>query len=323
MKIIKRFIYFSLFILFLTDMVLAMGEIPSTTEIVTPSLEYSREFGLPGAGERQFYHPQDVKVSVIGNLETGLGSVFVVDSGNNRIQRLDEGGAFIYQFGGFGTDPGKFNDPQGIAIDFNYRIYVSEKENDRLQLLDIRGNFLSYVATGEYNFRALLDPAGLEVDNLGNLYVADSGNDRILKFDDSGRFLMEIGGFGVGAGFLNHPLDVAVDKDRSIYVADTGNNRIQKFDIDGRPVLSFGSGPGELIAPSGIALDDNFVYVSDSGNNRICVYTKKGKFVLAFGQKGFGKGEFSNPRGISLGKKGRLYVADSGNHRIQELMVKY
>ena len=75
--------------------------------------------------------------------------------------------------------------------------------------------------------------------------------------------------------------------------------------------------------PQGITVDDNFVYVSDTGNNRICIFTRKGAFVLAFGTKGFGRGEFSGPVGLSLGKKGRLYVADTGNHRIVELKVRY
>ncbi len=308
-------------LLMLAGAACAMGEIPATTEVVTPSIEYSREFGLPGSGDRQFYYPQDVKVALVGDLETGLGNIFIADTGNNRVQRLDENGGFIYQFGGFGQDPGKFNTPVGIAVDFNYRIYVSEKDNDRIQLFDIRGNFLNYVATGEYGYRSLQDPAGMDVDSLGNLFVADSGNDRVLKFDDAGNFLGEVGGFGVGSGFFNRPTDVAVDRDRNIFVVDSGNNRVQKFDLDGRPLFSFGD--RMLFMPQSIAIDDRFIYVSDSGNNRVCLFTKKGQLVLAFGQKGFGRGEFSNPMGVSLGKRGKLYVADNGNHRIVELKMSY
>lgn len=299
--------------------VFAMGEIPSTTEVVNPTVEYVREFGLPGSGERQFYYPQDVKASIIGDMETGLGNLFIADTGNNRIQRLDQDGGFVYQFGGFGNGDGKFNTPVGIAVDYNFQIYVSEKDNNRIQLFDIRGNFLTEVATGDIKYRALLEPAGMDVDALGFLYVADSGNDRILKFDSTGNFIAEIGGFGVGSGFLSRPLDVALDRDRNIYVSDTGNNRVQKYDIDGRPLFSF----GDFSRPHGIAVDDKFIYVSDRGNDRICIYTKKGELVLSFGRKGFGQGEFNEPMGISFGRKGQLYVVDSSNHRIQELKVRY
>jgi hypothetical protein len=98
---------------------LAMGELPTTSEVVTPTMAYTRDYGLPGSGERQFYFPQDVKVPLVGNLETGLGDMFITDTGNNRVERLDRNGGFVSQFGGFGADPGKFNGPTGIAVDFN------------------------------------------------------------------------------------------------------------------------------------------------------------------------------------------------------------
>ena len=130
----------------------------------------------------------------------------------------------------------------------------------------------------------------------------------------------------MGPGFLNQPLDVAVDRDRYIYVADTGNNRVQKFDIDGRLMKIIDKtedGLGQLSKPAAIAVDDSFVYVSDSGNDRLVVFTKEGKYVLAFGVRGAGPGEFKSPGGISLGKKGKLYIADTGNQRIQVLKISY
>jgi len=167
----------------------AMGSIPTTTEVLVPTIDVVREFGRPGSGDRQFYYPQDVDAALVGDLSTGLGNVFVADTGNNRVERLDEDGTFVYQFGKFGADHGQFNTPVGIAVDFNNRLYVSERDNDRVQLFDIRGNYMRDVATAEVSYRKLLDPAGMDVDLWGNLYVADSGNDRILKYDDAGNFM--------------------------------------------------------------------------------------------------------------------------------------
>src|SRR3989344_8388832 len=45
----------------------AMGEVPSTTEVVNPTIEYVRDFGLAGSGERQFYYPRDPKVAGVGD----------------------------------------------------------------------------------------------------------------------------------------------------------------------------------------------------------------------------------------------------------------
>src|SRR3989339_1619106 len=60
-------------ILALQRVACSMGEIPSTSEIIVPVLEYSGQIGMPGAGDGQFYSPHDVKASIVGNSETGLG----------------------------------------------------------------------------------------------------------------------------------------------------------------------------------------------------------------------------------------------------------
>ncbi|NQT29010.1 MAG: 6-bladed beta-propeller [Candidatus Saganbacteria bacterium] len=298
--------------------VYAMGEAPPTTEVIVPILEYVRQFGHSGSGDGQFFYPND--------LDVAMNSFYVADTGNNRVQKLDDDGTFAYQFGGFGTEVGKFNSPVGIAVDFNFRIYVSEKDNDRVQIFDNQGNFLSRIATGEIELKTIHDPAGIDVDLMGNVYIADSGNDRILKFDDGANFQEEIGAFGYGDGFFDTPLDVALDRNQDIYVADTGNNRIQKLDMDGYPVFAIGEpeNPDIFYRPSGIAVDDRFIYVCDSGNNRVKIFLKQtGQFVLSFGKKGTGPEQFDGPIGISIANPGRIFVADTGNNRIQEFKLSY
>ena len=60
------------------------------------------------------------------------------------------------------------------------------------------------------------------------------------------------------------------------------------------------------------------IYVSDGyGNDRVVVFDKNGKFVRAWGKLGTGPGEFSQPHSIALDSKGRVYVADRNNARIQ------
>jgi DNA-binding beta-propeller fold protein YncE len=73
--------------------------------------------------------------------------------------------------------------------------------------------------------------------------------------------------------------------------------------------------------PQGIAVDDRYIYVSDTGNNRILVFSKNGGFLVAFGNKGSGRGEFNGPRGISIGRDGHIFIADTNNHRIQEFAI--
>ena len=106
------------------------------------------------------------------------------------------------------------------------------------------------------------------------------------------------------------------------------NNRIQKIQPDGNvtSIGEYGSELGEFSSPSGVAIDskDN-LYVADTENNRIQKIqpdgniTSIGSFNLSekIGYNNFGPGEFNSPSGVAVDSKDNLYVADTGNNRIQ------
>ena len=130
----------------------------------------------------------------------------------------------------------------------------------------------------------------------------------------------------MGQGTLSSPRNVAVAADGRVYVADSGNHRIQVFDTDGAPIFTFGENgleAGQFNEPWSVAVDDEFVYVSDTWNNRIQKFTLDGEYVLQFGTGGTpavateGGGQFYGPRDIMLGDSNKLFVTDTGNHRIQ------
>ena len=81
---------------------------------------------------------------------------------------------------------------------------------------------------------------------------------------------------------------------------------------------SYGSGEGEFIGPSGVAVDskDNML-VADQGNDRIQVFDSNGKFLFAFGSYGTREGQFNYPHGVAVDSKGNILVADTFNNRIQ------
>jgi len=104
----------------------------------------------------------------------------------------------------------------------------------------------------------------------------------------------------------------------NIYVADEGNNRIQKFTSDGQFLTKwgeFGTGDGEFISPSGIAIDDsNYVYVVDS-HHGVQKFTPDGKFVAEFEDGLYDAGR----KAIDVDSESNLYVSAASGHIAKKL----
>ena len=138
---------------------------------------------------------------------------------------------------------------------------------------------------------------------------------------------LTIGTEGVKPGCFHSPLGVAVDYEGNVYVSDTGNSRVQKFTYDSKEkkyvyVNAYGkrgSDIGELDKPYGIAVWDGFLYVADNQNSRITKIDSSGQFLSAKGNDGDELGEFHHPVGLSFDLEGNLFVADSGNDRVQKV----
>ena len=172
------------------------------------------------AGELEF--PSDVAPDAEGNL-------YVVDSGNDRVQKLTAAGKPLASWGGPGSGPGQFATPLGIALGPDGSVYVTDSLNHRIHKLDASGRFLAVWGEPGNGPGQFAGPAGIAVDGAGRVYAVDRGNDRVQVFDATGRFLGAFGERGTGKGQLLRPYGVAVDDERNVYVVDTGNSRIQVF----------------------------------------------------------------------------------------------
>ncbi len=131
--------------------------------------------GSAGAGSGQFANVQAVAISG--------GNVYVVDRGNDRIEKFSAAGAYQSQFGTKGIGPGQFTSPFGIATEPSTGdLYVSDKEANRLEKFTPTGGYLaSFGATGAGNgqFSA---PRGIALTATSTMYIADSANNRIDKW---------------------------------------------------------------------------------------------------------------------------------------------
>ena len=117
-------------------------------------------------------------------------------------------------------------------------------------------------------------------------------------------------------GQFTNPRGIAIDSQGLVYVTEWGNHRVQKFTPNKKFVAqfgSYGSCPGQLNCPHGIAIDTagtGLVYVSEGGNHRVSVFTSDGAFFSTF------EGYYNIPIGLKFDKNGLFYVCNYGINQI-------
>ena len=107
-------------------------------------------------------------------------------------------------------------------------------------------------------------------------------------------------------------------------VSEFSGHCVSVFGPNGHKLHSFGtrgSGQGQFMNPTGVALDcEENILVADKNNHRIQKFSADGHFLAAVGTKGSGRLQFSNPKGIAVNKSNnKVYVVDKGNSRVQVL----
>jgi len=270
-------------------------------------------YGSTGNG--LFNGPEGIAIDSAGN-------VYVVDTGNNLVQKFTSAGTFVTQWGGAGSGNGQFNKPVGIALDSTGNVYVADMDNNRIQVFTSGGTFVTKWGGTFGSQNGLFEwPRGIAV-NGGNVYVADTNNHRIQVFTSAGTYVTQWGSQGSGNGQFDYPSGITFDSAGNVYVADTLNCRIQKFTSAGVYVTQWGghsgSGNEQFEAPFGIALDSaGNVYVTDADLNRIQEFTSAGAYITQWSSGGSGIGQLNAPTGIALDSNGNVYVADTSNNRIQ------
>jgi tripartite motif-containing protein 71 len=243
------------------------------------SRTFIRKWGKYGTGDGEFNGPIDVAMYMEG---IDPKYVYVVDSGNNRIQKFDGVGNFVGKWGTLGYGDGEFNQPISVDIDDEGYVYVTDFGNNRIQKFDSNGNFVLKWGSEGTDAGQFQGPYGIAFENDERfdpkyIYVTDQGNHRVQIFTKSGEFVRAFGSYGSGNGQLSSPSGISTQDGRS-HIADTGNSRYMLFDISGKFVGkggTKGTKDGQLMKPVGISHDGSFLFISDEELHRISVFARK------------------------------------------------
>ena len=237
--------------------------------------------------------------------------VKVFDASGNEVATLDPGDGSLDHV------------PVYIAIDpISSEVYVSDRLAGAIYVYTKDNAFArKFAAPAELG---AWQPLGITFDAAGNFYVTNLAGEAatVLQFDRTGAIVRTLG----AAEGMSFPNGVAVDKDGYVYVTDSNNGRLLVFGKEGTVVARIGRGAdaGKLGLPRGIAVDEKGrVFIVDTTGQGVQVDkayaagSQRLEFVGFVGTQGVGNGQFSFPNGVAVDARGRIYVSDSSNNRVQ------
>jgi sugar lactone lactonase YvrE len=173
----------------------------------------------------QFFGPRDVAVSD--------GAIYIVDTGNERIQQFTRDGVFVDAWGGHGSAPEQLIEPVGIALGPEGNLYVADSGNARISIFTPGGEPVARWPVAAW---PAPDPGGLPpayqpylaFDAAGNLYATASNAGQVLVFDREGTVIRTI--TEAGADRLAQPIGVAVAPEGEVLFTDIGQDAVLTYD---------------------------------------------------------------------------------------------
>ncbi|TNE43103.1 MAG: hypothetical protein EP343_34420 [Deltaproteobacteria bacterium] len=295
----------------------------------------------------------------------GQGGMFVLDSGNSQVRKIDATGqVFIYAGDLEGYKDGKLRDarffyPTGLAQDKQGNLYVADTGNLRIRKIDPQG-VVSTIAgatrfrNGAWHETQLNEPKGLAFDSKGNLYVADAANHRIVVFDTKGnsRILLGSGGqrmLRIRSRFvqpgvqkrksfhLYNPVDIAVSPSDTVAMTQQFDSKLLLVEPNGKEFFwgnstsSAGYDGSYTVAsfrsPEGLTyLKDGRLLIADTAAHRIRIINATNDKVSTLAGTGAAgkldgeakKATLNEPKGLLVDEaRKRVYIVDTGNHLIR------
>jgi hypothetical protein len=162
--------------------------------------------------------------------------------------------------------------------------------------------------------------SGIAVDGRDHVYLFTRAKPPVQVFDAEGKFIR-----AWGQDSIKTAHHIKIDGKGNVWIADIGHHVVRQFTPEGKLLRTLGTeghagcDDTHLNRPTDMAITPaGDVFVSDGyGNARVVHFDARGKYVKAWGKLGSKPGEFSIPHAIAVDSKGRLYVADRNNVRVQ------
>jgi len=243
------------------------------------------------------------------------GNLFIADSQNGRIRRVDAStgiittvagnGGFTFSGDGGPATAASLNHPGGVALDTNGNLFIADAYNCRIRRVDATTGTITTVAgNGQFSFSgdggpataaALWFPIGVRVDTGGNLFVADLYNKRVRRVDASTGIITTFAGNGQSGlsgdggpatSAAMTPVGVALDSSGNLVIADEGSRRVRRVDASTNIVTTV------------------------AGNGDFCFYGDGGPALAA---------SLCAPQGLSADPSGNLLAYDTNNGRIRRI----
>ncbi|KAI6659831.1 Cell surface protein [Oopsacas minuta] len=226
--------------------------------------------------------------------------IYIADWYNSRIQVVTFEGNFLKRFG-----QSILKRPWGIAVTTDH-VFVTDTYFHALLQFN-KKDYKLVKRTGNKGARdgELNEPYGLCVDYNGDVYIADLNNSRVSIFSKALEFVNCL-----GTQQLKHPQDVKVTA-TNIVVLDDSPNCVHFYSRSGRLLnscITLGK-DGVVHYPRYFCLDvaEN-ILITDFIRSNIKILSPSGELIHTIGRKGHGRGEFTDPFGISISALGTIYV---------------
>jgi peptidylamidoglycolate lyase len=184
---------------------------------------------VPGSDSLHFNRPTDIAVA-------DDGTFYVSDGyGNSRVVKFSSSGRFLKAWGTYGSKPGEFIIPHGIAIDSKNVIYVADRQNNRIQLFDTSGNFIKVLKNNEQVEQLPSVAIGfnnsvfaIDYDSRKRADSTANGS-TFFVFDSSQHATTHFGATGSANRISCWFHDIAIDSKGNVYVGDIVGLKVLKF----------------------------------------------------------------------------------------------